>query len=205
MKPPFIPETNFSCPNASGFGRINTFGRVLSIQRDFAPDLCDFHTSSLTVVKKNSTLLTTTATIDFKVYMYFRDAGKPGTLRNGTERNRKHRRLQSCVAVAQPGHWYWPGTSSTLNHCANNTSACTHMNKTNFGWARARPGPAFATPLLYGHRARLDYAVFDAQLRTRILSLYYTRVSTQILYRGSRGIPHVFASGPHDMSTHDSK
>ena len=52
MKPPFIPETNFSCPNASGFGRINTFGRVLSIQRDFAPDLCDFHSSSLTVVKK---------------------------------------------------------------------------------------------------------------------------------------------------------
>ena len=39
--------------------------------------------------------------INFKVYMYFRDAGKPGTLRNGTERNGTGS-IGACRAV-----WQW--------------------------------------------------------------------------------------------------
>ena len=67
-----------------------------------------------------------------------------------------------------------------------------------------------------GTRARLGYATFDVQLLKAyfvIFCHYYTvhyllrlcRLSTHMLYRGSGGMPPVFAAGPRDMSTHDLK
>ena len=56
-----------------------------------------------------------------------------------------------------------------------------------------------------GTQARLGYAAFDAQLRKAYFVTTLTVRYTYICACVSMHRPRVFASGPHDMSTHDLK